>query len=110
MIKIDKVIESISSFLKDRFEHMKGDIIEKISSIISKLISFFILFLIFLFTIGFASLTLAKYINSMVDSDFSGYGIISAFYLIVFIVLYKLFKTGKLKKAIESEMRRGLKG
>ena len=48
MIKIDKVIESISSFLKDRFEHMKGDIIEKISSIISKLISFFILFLIFL--------------------------------------------------------------
>ena len=46
----------------------------------------------------------------MLDSDFSGYGIISAFYLIVFIVLYKLFKTGKLKKAIESEMRRGLKG
>ena len=110
MIKIDKVIESISSFLKDRFEHMKGDIIEKISSIISKLISFFILFLIFLFTIGFASITLGNYLNSLLDSAYTGYGIISIFYLIILIALYKLFKTGKLKKAVESEMRKGLKG
>ena len=87
MIKIDKIIEAISSFLKERFEYMKGDIIEKISAIISKLISFFILFLIFLYAIGFASIALGNYLSSILDSSYSGYGIISIFYLIVFIVL-----------------------
>ena len=37
MIKIDKLIDSISSFLRERFDSMKGDLIEKISSIISKI-------------------------------------------------------------------------
>ena len=55
----------VSVNLDDVIENEGKNIIEKISSIISKLISFFILFLIFLFTIGFASLTLAKYINSI---------------------------------------------
>ena len=41
MIKIDKLLDAISNFLKDRLEQTKGDIINKISSIIAKLISFF---------------------------------------------------------------------
>ena len=50
---MDKLIESISKFLKEKFDVMKGDIIERISSIISRLITFFILFLILMFLIGF---------------------------------------------------------
>ena len=29
MIKIDKLIDSISSFLRERFDSMKGDLVEK---------------------------------------------------------------------------------
>ena len=46
MIKIDKLIDSITSFLKERFDIMKVDLVDKISSAVSRLISFFILFLI----------------------------------------------------------------
>lgn len=109
MIKIDKLIDSISSFLRERFDSMKGDLIEKISSIISKLISFFILFLILMFVVGFASISLGNYINTVLDSSFLGYGIISLFYLIIFLLLFQLSKSGKLKKMIEKEMRKGLK-
>ena len=55
MIKIDKLIDSITSFLKERFDIMKVDLVDKISAAVSRLISFFILFLILLFVIGFAS-------------------------------------------------------
>ncbi len=109
MIKIDKLIDSISSFLRERFDSMKGDLVEKISSIISKLISFFILFLILMFVIGFTSIALGNYINSILNSTYLGHGIISLFYLIVFIALYRLSKSGALKKIIEKEMRKGLK-
>ena len=109
MIKIDKVVDAISSFLKERFDSMKGDLIEKISSIISKIISFFILFLILMFVIGFAIISLGNYINTVLDSSFLGYGIISLFYLIIFFLLFELSKSGTLKKMLEKEMRKGLK-
>ena len=60
---MDKLIESISKFLKEKFDVMKGDIIERISSIISRLITFFILFLILMFLIGFLSIAAANLIN-----------------------------------------------
>ena len=78
-------------------------------SIISKLISFFILFLILMFVVGFASISLGNYINTVLDSSFLGYGIISLFYLIIFLFLFQLSKSGTLKKMIEKEMRKGLK-
>ena len=109
MIKMDKLIDSISNFLRERFDIMKGDIVDKISSIIAKLISFFILFLILLFVIGFASITIGSYLNTILESSYLGYGIISLFYLVVFSALYLFYKSGKLKKIIESEFNKGLK-
>ena len=109
MIKMDKLIDSISKFLRERFDIMKGDIVDKISSIIAKLISFFILFLILLFVIGFASITIGSYLNTILENSYLGYGIISLFYLVVFSALYLYYKSGKLKKIIESEFNKGLK-
>ena len=74
-----------------------------------KLISFFILFLILMFVVGFASISLGNYINTVLDSSYLGYGIISLFYLIIFLLLFQLSKSGRLKKIIEKEMRKGLK-
>ncbi len=39
MIKIDKLIDSITSFLKERFDIMKVDLVDKISSAVSRIIS-----------------------------------------------------------------------
>lgn len=109
MIKIDKITEAITSFLKDRFEFMKGDLIEKISSIISKLISFIILFIILMLVIGFGSITLSNYLNELLNSSYLGYGIITLFYLSILISILYLSRSGKLKKIIEKELKKGSK-
>ena len=61
-----------------------------------------------MFVIGFASISLGNYINTVLDSSYLGYGIISLFYLIIFLLLFQLSKSGRLKKIIEKEMRKGL--
>ena len=109
MIKIDKLIDSITSFLKERFDIMKVDLVDKISAAVSRLISFFILFLILLFVIGFASITLGNYLNEILESNYLGYSIITLFYIIIFIVLYTFAKSGKFKNLIESEFNKGIK-
>ena len=105
MIKIDKLLDAISNFLKDRLEQTKGDIINKISSIIAKLISLLIL----LFALGFTSIAVGNYLNSIFESEYLGYGVISLFYVTIFIILFRFSKSGKLKNIIESEFNKGLK-
>ena len=109
MIKMDKLIEAISKFIKEKFDVMKGDIVEKISSVISRLITFFILFLILMFLIGFLSIAAANLINDFTHNSYIGYLAVGIFYLIVFIGLYRYSKTGRLKDKIESEFLKGLK-
>ena len=109
MIKIDKLIDSITSFLKERFDIMKVDLVDKISLAISRLITFFVLFLILLFVIGFASITLGNYLNEILESGYLGYSIITLFYIIIFIGLYAFTKSGKFKNLIESEFNKGIK-
>ena len=109
MIKMDKLIESISKFLKEKFDVMKGDIIERISSIISRLITVFILFLILMFLIGFLSIAAANLINDFTQNSYIGYLAVGGFYLLIFVGLYRYSKTGKLKERIESEFLKGLK-
>lgn len=109
MIKIDKLIDSITSFLKERFDIMKVDLVDKISLAISRLITFFVLFLILLFVIGFASITLGNYLNEILESGYLGYSIITLFYIIIFFGLYAFAKSGKFKNLIESEFNKGIK-
>ena len=109
MIKIDKLIDSITSFLKERFDIMKVDLVDKISSAVSRIISFFVLFLILLFVIGFASITLGNYLNEILENSYLGYSIITLFYIIIFIGLYAFSKSGKFKNLIESEFNKGIK-
>ena len=104
MIKIDKLIDSITSYLKIRFDILKIDLIEKISSSISSVISGFILFFILLFVLAFASLTAGSILNFYFDSKFLGYAIITGIYVIVFFIMYYTAKSGRLKKMIEKEL------
>jgi len=84
MIKIDKLIDSITSYLKIRFDILKIDLIEKISSSISSVISGFILFFILLFVLAFASLTAGSILNFYFESEFLGYAIITGIYIVIF--------------------------
>ena len=104
MIKIDKLIESITSYLKIRFDIMKIDLIEKVSSSIANVISNSVLFIILLFVLAFASLTIGSILNSVLESQYLGYAIITGFYLIIYCFIYYIAKSGKLKSFLEREL------
>ena len=104
MIKIDKLIESITSYLKIRFDIMKIDLIEKISSSIAHVISSFFLFFILLFVLAFASLTIGSILNTILESQYLGYAIITGFYIIIYSIIYFIAKSGKLKNFLEKEL------
>lgn len=104
MIKIDKLIESITSYLKIRFDIMKIDLIEKISSSIAHVIASFILFFILLFVLAFASLTIGSVLNTILESQYLGYAIITGFYIIIYSIIYFIAKSGKLKNFLEKEL------
>ena len=91
MIKIDKLIDSITSYLKIRFDILKIDLIEKISSSISSVISGFILFFILLFVLAFASLTAGSILNFYFESEFLGYAIITGIYIVIFLGILVFF-------------------
>tara|TARA_B100001245_G_C22763661_1_gene369390 strand:- start:489 stop:809 length:321 start_codon:yes stop_codon:yes gene_type:complete len=103
MIKIDKLIESISSYLKIRFDIMKIDLIEKFSSSIANVVSSFVLFFTLLFVLAFASLTLGSILNTILKSDYLGYAIITFIYVIFYLIIHYIAKSGKLRSIIEKE-------
>ena len=62
-----------------------------------------------MFLIGFLSIACANLINDFSQNSFIGYLAVGGLYLLIFVVLYRYSKTGKLKKRIESEFLKGLK-
>ena len=102
MIKIDKLIDSITSYLKIRFDILKIDLIEK---------NFFIYFkcYIWFYPIFYSSICSSickpysgKHFKFYFDSKFLGYAIITEF--VVFFIMYYTAKSGRLKKMIEKEL------
>lgn len=86
-LKVDKLIENISKYIEARFELIKLDVQEEVAGAIVKVVQLGLLLFLFLFTITFASLGLANYLNYVIESNFAGYLIVAAFYLVLALVV-----------------------
>ena len=82
---------------------MKIDLIEKFSSSIANVVSSFVLFFTLLFVLAFASLTLGSILNTILKSDYLGYAIITFIYVIFYLIIHYIAKSGKLRSIIEKE-------
>lgn len=103
-------VGSISGYTRAKSEEVKVRMQDKISFILSKVAILAAIFLMFLFLLLFASLTASQYLNSVMDSNFAGYGIVSLFYLLMVIILFLIknveslnnFIRGVTSKIVES--------
>ncbi len=102
-LKIGKLIENLTGFIKVKIELLKLDILEEISKGIASLFSLVVLLVLGLFVLAFGSLTLAVIINGHYQSPYLGYLIITGFYSILLIVVLILAKTGALTDFIEEK-------
>ncbi len=70
--------------------------------IMALVITFLIIGMIALFLGFFIGLTLAVFLNDILDSQYMGYLIVSGFTLLMLIILIILLKTGSIRKWLET--------
>ena len=103
-LKIGKLIENLTGYIKVKIELLKLDIIEEVSKGIASIFSLLIVLILGLFVLGFGSLALAVFINGYLDNSYGGYLVVTGFYSILLIIIIWMSKTGKLKQIIEDQI------
>lgn len=88
LLHLDTLVENLSGYVEAQVQLLKIEIREDVSKVLARgLIHGVILLFGFLFFLFF-SLGMAQYINSLFSDTYSGYWIVSGFYLLVFLVFW----------------------
>ncbi len=88
----EEMRDDINKFITSTFELGKLEALEKISLGSSAIIIGFILLSVCLITLLFISITTALYLGEILNSQWLGFGIVSAFTLLILIILLSLKK------------------
>lgn len=99
---ITTLIDKLEDYLKVKGEKLKLEIMGHTAKVLSYAITFILLGVIGLFFFLFIYLSLAVYLNHLLDSIYLGYLIISGFILLQIVIIMLLLKTGKIQKWLES--------
>ncbi len=86
---ITDMTDSIRKYIEIRLNLTKLDVLEKSAKILSLLLSAIFLFIIFMLFLFFISLTMAKWLGQLMNSDALGYLIIAVIYLISGIIVLR---------------------
>jgi len=98
--KIEEVTQSLKIYVNTNYQLAKLQATERASIVGSGLIGGIIIGIVGIFFILFMSVGISFYISSVLGNDYSGFGIVSGFYLLLGIVLI----IGR-KKMIENPIR-----
>ncbi len=99
---ITTLIEKLEEYLKVKGEQLKLELMGHTAKVLSYAVTFSLVALIALFLFFFIYLTLAVYLNSVLNSEFYGYLIVSGIILLKLLILVLLLKSGRIQKWIES--------
>lgn len=104
LVNLNKLKEALSGYIKIKIELFKLDITEHLSQVLSRVIAMFVIFIISMFVLAFASLALASYLNDLWGNSFGGYLVLSGIFTIILVFTIYLLKSGKLKEFLESNL------
>ena len=100
-LRIDAIIENLTGLIEARLELAKLELKEEIAKAGARIIAGIVLAFLLVMIIIFVSITLAAWLNYLLDSMFFGYLILTGFYLLVLVLLIA-FKAHKwLQQKIE---------
>ncbi|MEQ8714284.1 MAG: phage holin family protein [Cyclobacteriaceae bacterium] len=102
IFNVDRLIETVTDYAKVRIDLLKVDLIERISGLAALIITFLVIFMLGLFLMAFASLTLGSFLNEVLESSYLGYLIVTVFYVIILTVVVIILKSGKLQAFLET--------
>ena len=104
LLKLDNLIEHLSGYVEDKIALVKIELKEELAVAIAKIIITIVMIIFVLFAILFASITLAVYLNKLLDSNLLGFGLVSIFYLVLFLFIFVAKKHPKLHRWIEEKV------
>ncbi len=87
------LFEQLKEYLTTRIELVKIDLIEKSSSIISKIISYILIGFFSIFILIFLSTGLAIYLGSLVNNVAAGFFIVAGIYVLLVILIVLIRKS-----------------
>lgn len=96
---ISELAENTKKYIEARLDLFALTTVEKISAIISFIISRIILIVIFSFAVFFISIGLALWLGSLLNSYVSGFFVVSLFYIIFALIIY-FFRKELIDKSI----------
>ncbi|MCV9387910.1 phage holin family protein [Reichenbachiella ulvae] len=104
ILKITKLKEALSDYVKVKLELFKIDMTEQISHVLAQVIAYIVILLIATLVILFVSMGMAFLINEQLESEYLGFLVVAATYLIVLLFVFYLLRSGKMKLFFEDKM------
>ena len=86
--KLEALADSLKEYADTNYELIKLEVIDHSSTIISGIITTFIITVILVLFAFFGGMYLAYYLSDVLDINFIGFAIVAGFYLILAIVIY----------------------
>ncbi len=109
ILKLDSLVENISGYLENKLELLKIELKEDAADLAAKFTVVLIAaFLMFAFVI-FLSLALGIILNLALESDYLGYLLVAATYLLVFILIIALKEKLGLEARVKKYLTRFIK-
>lgn len=99
----DETYELVKQYTDDRLLLLKIQSAKKTAKIISKVVYIFIASILLFFVFMFLGLMLAYFFSEKLNSNFYGFSIVAGIYLLcllLFILIYKAYFSGKIKDMI----------
>lgn len=103
-LKIDSIIEHLTGIIEARVELAKIEIKEEVSKIGARIIAGVVFAFLAVMIIILLSISVAAWINFMLESGYWGYFIVTGFYLLTLILLIAFKVHIRLQKKIESAL------
>jgi len=86
-LRIDAIIENLSGLVEARLELAKLEIKEEVAKTGARIIAGVVFSFLLVMIIIFFSISLASWLNSILDNMYMGYFIVTGFYILVLILL-----------------------
>jgi len=96
---LGKLFNDAKEYLNTRLELAKLELVQKISQIVSSLITSFFLLVVFVFALLFGSVSLALFLSEKTGSTTTGFLYVAGIYLAIGLIIY-LLKGSLIKKPV----------
>jgi uncharacterized membrane protein YqjE len=103
-LRLDAIIDNLTGLIETRIELAKIEMKEEVAKIGARIIAGVVLSFLLVMIIIFLSFSVATWINSLLESAYWGYFIITGFYLVFFILIIVLKAHIWLQQKIESSL------